>query len=131
MLARRRPAEPTGDQSGNELATPDLTLDPSGCAVITLHGEQDIYTVVATRCLVLEGIRVGHGHVIIDLTAVTFADSSLLGSLALAIKVARKTNGSVRLVSRDERLISKLKITGMARLFPLFPALPDALAVAL
>jgi anti-sigma B factor antagonist len=98
--------------------------------VITLDGEQDAYVVVATRRLILDGIRLGHGHVIVDLTAVTFADSALLGALALAVKLARRSDGIVRLVSRDEHFISKLRMTGMARLFRIFPDLTDAIGKA-
>jgi anti-sigma B factor antagonist len=130
MPTPRPSPKPNADQTAMGQATTNPTVNPSGRAVIALDGEQDVYAVVATRRLILDGIRLGHGHVIIDLTAVTFADSSLLGALALAVKLARRSNGTVCLVSHDEQFISKLRITGMVRLFPIFPDLADALGEA-
>jgi anti-sigma B factor antagonist len=130
MPTPRPSPKPNADQIVMGQATTNPAVNPSGCAVIALDGEQDVYAVVATRRLILDGIRLGHGHVIIDLTAVTFADSSLLGALALAVKLARRSNGTVRLVSHDEQFISRLRITGMVRLFPIFPDLADALGEA-
>lgn len=130
MPTPRPSTEPNADQPIADQTAVNPAVHPSGRAVVTLDGEQDVYTVVATRRLVLDGIRLGHGHVIIDLTAVTFTDSSLLGALVLAAKLAHRSNGSVRLVTSDEHFISKLRITGLFRVFPIFSNLTDALGEA-
>jgi anti-sigma B factor antagonist len=127
MPTPRPSKKPTTDPSISGQTTANPAVHSSGWAVITLDGEQDVYVVVATRRLLLDSIRLGDGHVIIDLTAVTFADSSLLGALAFAFKLARRSEGCVRLVSRDEYFIRKLRITGLARLLPTFPTLAEAL----
>ena len=130
MLTPRPFTKPNTGQSSTGQTTTNPAVHASGWAVITLDGEQDVCVVAATRRLVLDGILLGHGHVIIDLTAVTFADSSLLGVLASAVKLARRFEGSVRLVACDENIISKLRITGLARLLPVLPTLADALGEA-
>lgn len=130
MLTPRPSTGARADDSMTGQTTTNPTVHPSGCAVVTLGGEQDVYVVTVTRRLVRDGVRLGQGHVIVDLTAVTFADSSLLGALVLAVKLARRSNGTVRLVTSDEHLIRKLHLTGLARLFPIFSNLADALGEA-
>lgn len=106
---------------------PSVESDASGWAIVTLRGEQDIYTLKRTRAALHEGIAVGAGQVVVDLVEVTFGDSSLLGALVGAVRMAHRRNGTVRVVISDSHLYRKIKITGLGQVLHVFPTLADAL----
>lgn len=113
-----------GRHSGGE---PTVEVDASGWAVVTLHGEQDLFEAERSRAALHDGITAGRGLVVVDLSDVGFGDSSLLGALVGAAKMARRHGCEVRVVTSDERMRRKLRITGLHQVLQIFPTLPDAL----
>ena len=108
-------------------APPSVETDASGWAIVTLRGEQDLLEVKRSREALKDGIAAGSGRVVVDLSEVTFGDSSLFGALVGAAKTARRQSNVVRVVTSDDRLRLKLKITGLDRVFRIYATLPDAL----
>ena len=106
---------------------PSVEIDPSGWAIVTLRGEQDLLEAKRSRAALKDGIAAGSGRVVVDLSEVTFGDSSFFGSLVGAAKMARRQGKVVRLVTSDDRLRLKLKVTGLDRVFRIYATLPDAL----
>jgi anti-sigma B factor antagonist len=120
-----QPSGPSLTHVANEQASSTLSLDSSGRAVLTLRGEQDILTILAARRELLEGVRLGAGHVIIDLSEVSSADEALMGLIALALRLTRHAGGSVCLVAEAQPLLKKLRTTGLDRMAPLYAALSE------
>lgn len=119
-----------GQGSAAEIASsepPSVETDASGWAIVTLRGEQDLLEARRSRAALKDGIAAGSGRVVVDLSEVTFGDSSLFGSLVGAAKMARRQSKVVRVVISDDRLRLKLKITGLDRVFRVYATLPDAL----
>jgi anti-sigma B factor antagonist len=106
---------------------PSVETDASGWAVVTLRGEQDVYEAKRSRAALNDGLAASWGRVVVDLSEVTFSDSSLLGALAGAVRTARRHNSVVKVVVSDDRLAQKLKVTGLSQVVRIFPTLPDAL----
>jgi anti-sigma B factor antagonist len=114
-----------GVQAGDR---PSVETDVSGWAIVTLRGEQDVFEAERSRAALHDGIAAGRGRVVVNLSDVTFGDSSLLGALVGAAKAARRHSCKVRVVTSDERMRQKLKITGLCQVLRVFPTLADALA---
>ena len=68
---------------------------------------------LAFRKRIHEILDRGHNHIIVDLGAVTYIDSSGIGMLAGKLKTVRERGGDLRLLhltSRGERLFGMLKL---------------------
>jgi anti-sigma B factor antagonist len=98
----------------------------SGCAVVVATGEVDLYTAPALRESL---IRAGESssRIVIDLTEVTFLDSTGLGVMLGALGRARTTERSVALVGPNDMVKRVLQITRLDQVFPTYARLDDAL----
>jgi anti-anti-sigma regulatory factor len=124
MPQDNQPSEPSLTHATDEQTSPVLSLDPSGRAVLTLRGEQDILTVVTARRRLLEGIGFGTGHVIMELHG-TAADESLIGLIVLALRLTRHAGGTVCVVTDDQILARKLRTTGLDQMISHYAMLQD------
>jgi anti-sigma B factor antagonist len=106
---------------------PSVEADVSGWAIVRLHGEQDDLEAKRRRAALQDGVALGGGRLVVDLSGVTFGDSSLLGSLVSAVKTARRRGCTVRVVTADERMRRKFVVTGLDRVFRVFATVPEAL----
>ena len=95
--------------------------------VIRLGGEIDVYTAPLVREKLDEQIRKGRNDLVLDLTDVTFLDSTGLGVLVGRLKHARSTGGSLVLFGADARVLRVFSITGLDKVFEMFPDLETAL----
>jgi len=98
----------------------DLTLatrEEDGRAIVAVGGEIDVYTAPKLRDQITE--LVGHGsyHIVVDLEAVEFLDSTGLGVLVGGLKKVRAHDGSLELICSQERLLKIFRITGLAKVF--------------
>lgn len=107
----------------------DISASRSGTStVVHVSGEIDVYTVPALRDSLDAEIDRGHHDLVVDLTGVTFMDSTGLGVLVGRLKLIRGFGGSMRLVSDHERVLKVFTITGLDKVFEIFPTVDDALA---
>jgi anti-sigma B factor antagonist len=97
-----------------------------GCAVVRAGGEIDSHTVHAFHEVVGEAASLA-SRVVIDLTHVTFVDSSGLGGLILARKNARERGGSVSLVSPPPMVRRLLGSTRLHDVFDIYDSLAEAI----
>lgn len=107
----------------------DLSLDTSSVGESTLvavGGEIDVYTAPKLRERLVSLIDAGHYHLIIDLEAVDFLDSTGLGVLVGALKRVRAHQGSLRLICTQERLLKIFRITGLAKVFGIYESVEAA-----
>jgi anti-sigma B factor antagonist len=112
-----------------EEACVDLSLDnrtDGDRMVVDVGGEIDVYTAPKLRERLVELINSGHYHLIVNLEGVDFLDSTGLGVLVGALKRVRAHEGSLLLVCTQERLLKIFRITGLAKVFPIYDSVETA-----
>jgi anti-sigma B factor antagonist len=96
--------------------------------LVAVGGEIDVYTAPKLRERLVAVIDSGGHDLIVDLEGVDFLDSTGLGVLVGALKRVREHQGSLRLVCTGERLLKIFRITGLAKVFTIYPSVEDASA---
>jgi anti-sigma B factor antagonist len=110
----------------------ELSVDSrpaGGRTVVVVGGDIDVYTAPELRNRLVELVEAGHYHLVVDLEGVGFLDSTGLGVLVGALKRVRVHQGSLRIVCRQERLVNLFRMTGLAKVFPMFETVEGASAV--
>jgi len=111
----------------------DLSIasaDRGDVTVVHVGGEIDVYTAPLLRERLDEHISVGRSHLIVDLEGVSFMDSTGLGVLVGRLKLVRAQNGTLRLVCASERILKVFAITGLDKVFQIYPTVDDAFAAS-
>lgn len=85
--------------------------------VITLVGEVDIYTAPRFKECMLELLDAGVGRLVVDLSGVTFIDSTALGVLIGGLRRVHDVDGAIALVVATSAVRRVLSITGLDRVF--------------
>ena len=98
------------------------------CAVLRVGGEVDVYTAPRLRERVVQLLVGGVRYVVADLREVDFLDSTGLGALVGSLKRLREQDGSLELVTGQERVMQVLRLTGLVRVFALHASAPEAIA---
>jgi anti-sigma B factor antagonist len=96
--------------------------------VISLAGEVDLYTAPEFKQQLLEVIGQGGKQVIVDFSDTTFIDSTTLGVLVGGVKRLRTNDGQLSLVCSDRNITKIFEITGLDRVFTIYPARDEAVA---
>jgi anti-sigma B factor antagonist len=95
--------------------------------VVVLGGEIDIYSAPQFKEVLVNGIEGGARRVIVDLSGVTFIDSTALGVLVSGAKRVRPRNGNLDIVCTDENIIRIFEITGLDRIFGIYSSRSEAM----
>ena len=106
-----------------------FTVDHAqGCAVVVATGEIDIGT-SPKLCDALDEAGQESDRIIVDLTGVTFLDSSGMAAMVKALRgTGRRHRGSVSLVGPSGLVLRALQVTDLTRLFPIYTSLDDAVS---
>ena len=96
--------------------------------VIALTGEVDLYTAPEFKEQLVDVIGKGAREVIVDLSDTTFIDSTTLGVLVGGVKRLRAQDGRLSLVCSDRNIRKIFEITGLDRVFTIYPTRDEALA---
>lgn len=96
--------------------------------VVQVAGEIDVYTAASLREKLADLIDADHTDVVVDLTGVTFMDSTGLGVLVGALKKVRGYGGRLQLVIDQEKVIKVFRITALTQVFTIHETLDAALA---
>jgi stage II sporulation protein AA (anti-sigma F factor antagonist) len=100
-----------------------------GVLDVVLRGEIDYTNAAAVTQTVTKAVdQVRPTAVRVDLTEVTFLDSSGIGVLITGMKAAREIAADYRVRGPNPKVLDQLRITGLAELFPVEPAEPPAVA---
>jgi len=99
-------------------------------AVVVLQGEVDIYSAPQFKEVMIQSIEEGAKHIVVDLAGVTFIDSTALGVLVSGAKRVRPQNGTLDIVCQDENITRIFEITGLDRIFGIYPTREKALESA-
>jgi anti-sigma B factor antagonist len=95
--------------------------------VFELSGSLDIATSPTVRAALNEASDHGNHRLVVDLSNVDFLDSTGLGALIGAQRRAKEVDGDVRVVAREGQILRLLRITGLLKVFSVYPTLQDAL----
>ena len=98
---------------------------PEAC-VVEVRGEIDLSTVPVFKDALTAATETGT-HVIINMTDVSYMDSSGFGTLLSAKKQLRSSGGSIHLVGCNDVIARMLHITRLNTIFSLHASEDDAL----
>jgi anti-sigma B factor antagonist len=93
--------------------------------IVTAAGEIDLATSPALRTRLQDAIG-QHRTVIVDLSDVTFIDSTGLGVLIGGLRRINEAGGEMRVVIADPRVLKIFEITGLTGLFSIHSSLAEA-----
>ena len=99
-----------------------------GLYVISLSGEVDLYTAPEFKQELLDAIGKGAKEVVVDFSNTTFIDSTTLGVLVGGVKRLRTNDGQLSLVCSDRNITKIFEITGLDRVFTIYPTRDEAVA---
>ncbi len=102
---------------------------PSGAVVVTPHGELDVTAGRSLREVLREACAAAR-TVIVDLTHVTFIDSTTLGVFLATHRRSEADNCNLVVVNPSPRVMAMLRITGLLNLLDVRPAEAGELAPA-
>jgi anti-anti-sigma factor len=107
------------------LVTP--RVERAGCVIAVVRGELDIASAPDLREELLGLLRPGASRLIIDLSAVGYADTSGVAVLVGTGRRARLLGGWLRLVSPAPEVTRVLSVTGLNRHLATFPTVEEAI----
>ena len=93
--------------------------------VITVSGEVDLATSPELDTAIIAAIESGTSSVAIDLTDVSFMDSSGLGVIVRGLKRCREAEIDLDLVITNERVLKVFGITGLDQVIPIHSSISD------
>jgi anti-sigma B factor antagonist len=93
--------------------------------LITVSGEVDLATSPDLDVAIIAAIDSGATSVVIDLTDVSFMDSSGLGVIVRALKRCREAENDLDLVITNERVLKVFGITGLDQVIPIHATIQD------
>jgi stage II sporulation protein AA (anti-sigma F factor antagonist) len=106
----------------------DVTLPREGIALVAVDGYLDVDTVPELRDHLSDQVGRGRRHLLLDLSAVPFMDSSGLNVILRAYEETRRVGGSVRLISPTPTVQRILDLTGVNLTVAGATSVADALA---
>ena len=98
-------------------------------AVVRLSGDFDLHSCAGLRAVVENLLVPGAGQVVLDLSGVTFIDSSGLGTLVGLQKHANEVEVGLALGALTPQLQKIIDLTGLSGAFSIVAELPAAHAV--
>lgn len=97
--------------------------------IIEVAGELDLHSAPQLRAETARAIESQSSpRIIVDLSGVTFLDSTGVGVLVGALKRAREANGALQFCGAQTRVSRVFEITGLIGALPLFKTREEALA---
>lgn len=106
------------------------TYEQGGFRVAALTGEIDVATAPQLRTLLMAQLDPPPHYVVVDVTAVTFADSSALGAIVAAWRKAGLLGGILRVaVPVGHRVARTLGLVGLDRVFEVYRDVEEAVTM--
>lgn len=101
----------------------------AGGVVVILRGEVDLRNSPRARKLLLDHVARSE-RVVVDLSGVSYLDSSGLASLVEALQAARRRQGRLSLAAVSEAAERVLHLARLDKVFALYPSVAEALNAA-
>jgi len=104
--------------------------DPDGdIAVLVMGGELDYEISPQLRARIVAAIKDGRRRLVLDLTGVTFIDSTAIGVLAGAVvRLDEAGGGSLAVVCTHEKVLQIFEITGLESVITLHSSRDEAIS---
>jgi anti-anti-sigma factor len=99
--------------------------------LVSVSGELDLYVEPELRASLASADGMPGSTVIVDLSGVSFLDSTICGVLVGEAKRLRAAHGDLAVVSNGSHATHALEVAGIDRVIRLFPTLHDALQTLL
>ena len=94
--------------------------------IIALSGDVDLDSSPQVRSVLLESVRTRRG-VLVEMSAVSYIDSSGIASLVEAYQSARRGSTGFALVAVSDAAMRVLELARLDRVFSIHPSVTDAL----
>ena len=103
--------------------------DENGATVVAFEGDVDLESSPEARKILLDCLG-RTSSLLVDLSAVTYIDSSGIASLVESYQKARKAGGHFALVAASDSVLSVLRLSRLDKVFTMYDTLEDGLARA-
>ncbi len=98
-----------------------------GAHLVSAWGELDLYAAPALKEALRAAVASGAEVVVVDLTAVTFVDSTALGALVAASRQAGDAT-RMHIACTNPEIVRTFDVTGIDRVLPVYPTVAEAFA---
>ncbi|MBO9523472.1 MAG: STAS domain-containing protein [Nocardioidaceae bacterium] len=95
--------------------------------VVALAGELDLTSGDLLRAALVRGLH-DHPRLVLDLSRLTFIDSGCLSLLLAATKLARETDGRMRVAAPQPHVRRTLMLTRLDRVLEIYDSVEEAVA---
>jgi len=109
----------------DEVRVEDASSDLS---ILVVGGEVDYEVSPQLKAHMMRAIKAGAKRVVLDLSDVTFIDSTAIGVIAGAVEKLDEAGGSLAIVSTHEKVVQIFEITGLDSVITLHASREEALA---
>jgi len=111
---------------GDEMQVQDAGED---LAILVVGGEVDFEVSPQLKARMMKTIKAGRRRVVLDLSDVTFIDSTAIGVIAGAVeKLDEAGGGSLAIVCTHDKVMQIFEITGLDSVITVHPSREEALA---
>lgn len=101
-----------------------------GVVVLSLDGRLNMVSAVVLRQTIASLVQDGEVRFVVDLSGISFMDSSGLGALISGLKSARQAGGDLRIAAPTEQVQLVLQLTNMERVLTSYDTAESAFADA-
>jgi anti-sigma B factor antagonist len=112
------------------LITFDTTVVDGAATVIEATGRLDMVAAPQLKALVQSAVTKGQTPVVIDLSGVTFMDSTGLAALISGLRVTRQAGSDLRIAGAASQVLSVLQMTGIDRIIRPYASADEAVHAA-
>jgi anti-sigma B factor antagonist len=97
-----------------------------GASVVVLKGDVDLESSPAAREILLKSVD-GAGRVLVDLSSVTYIDSSGVASLVEALQAAKRNGGRFALVAASDPTRRVLELARLDKVFTMYASVDEGM----
>ena len=97
-----------------------------GASIVVLKGDVDLESSPAAREILLKSVE-GTGRVLVDLSSVTYIDSSGVASLVEALQAAKRNGGKFALVAASDPTRRVLELARLDKVFTMYATVEEGL----
>jgi anti-sigma B factor antagonist len=104
----------------------DTRTTGSGVVVVKPTGRLNMVAAPTLRKQLHDIVEGGENRIVVDLSATEFIDSSGLGVLIAALKIARKAGGDLRIVAPTRQVCTVLELSNLDRVLRAYESVDSA-----
>jgi anti-sigma B factor antagonist len=97
-----------------------------GASIVVLKGDVDLESSPAAREVLLKSVD-GAGKVLVDLSSVTYIDSSGVASLVEALQAAKRNGGRFALVAASDPTRRVLELARLDKVFAMYATVDEGM----